>query len=477
MNTESAGVVHLGREGVAGEEGMGFCELVDSRCQMRAVARSKGERAGGTAVLRSHLAAGKQQFLGQGVLEVVAAHKLDAQSLHERHIVLQGDACLHIGVVLFLKSGLVAGNERILIAYIGPVRHLRPGGRAGGNGVEYDILIAHFLASVVERGGRVAGACTHAGLVPVLNTAGDIHLEGEVVGEVDVNVGAQVVAPEPHIVYDTVLVKIASAYEVAYILASSGDADIVVVPYCSLFEDKVEVIGIAEYALRVVAVSDVFYLGVGVVPGYPVQVGGKVVPVGVARAVEKFNHIGIAADGKGSVVGHAGAGHIAAPGGDENYSVCTFHSIDRSGSRILENGNVGDFGRVEIREVPFHSVHEYQRRTVAGGADASDIDLGVILSRESAGLAGHKARELASQHIGDIVRRRGRQGFIVDGGYGACNAALLLHSVTYDHHFLQKGRIVFECHIEDLACADRLPEFLEAELGKEQYGVLVCYLH
>ena len=200
-------------------------------------------------------------------------------------------------------------------------------------------------------------------------------------------------------------------------------------------------------------------------------------PVGVARAVEKFNHIGIAADGKGSVVGHAGAGHIAAPGGDENYSVCTFHSIDRSGSRILENGNVGDFGRVEIREVPFHSVHEYQRRAVAGGADASDIDLGVILSRESAGLAGHKARELASQHIGDIVRRRGRQGFIVDGGYGACNAALLLHSVTYDHHFLQKGRIVFECHIEDLACADRLPEFLEAELGKEQYGVLVCYLH
>ena len=75
---------------------------------------------------------------------------------------------------------------------------------------------------------------------------------------------------------------------------------------------------------------------------------------------------------------------------------------------ILEDGNALDFIRVNLGEIPLHSVHEDKRRgkTVVKGAATSDVDGRSILSRLAAGLHRCHSRYISGEHIGNTADRR-----------------------------------------------------------------------
>ena len=104
----------------------------------------------------------------------------------------------------------------------------------------------------------------------ILDTSGHVQLQRKVVGEVNVDVRTEVIALEPHIVDDAVLVEIASAHEIANGLRTSAYAEVMVLSISHFLEDKVEVVSVPEDALRVVSITDIAYLLLGVLAHKPV---------------------------------------------------------------------------------------------------------------------------------------------------------------------------------------------------------------
>ena len=249
---------------------MRFSELVHSGSEVRAVSRGKGQSLVRAGVLRGHLIAWKQKLFLKGVLEVVTSHGLGSKSLNERHVILKGHSRLHERAILFLKTGSVASDKRVLITYIDSVGGHRPGGRSGREGVEDYVLIAVLRAAVIQRGRRITRTCAHAILMAILDTSGHVQLQRKVVGEVNVDIRTEVIALEPHIVDDAVLVEIASAHEIANGLRASAYAEVMVLSISHFLEDKVEVVSVPEDALRVVSITDIAYLLLGVLAHKPV---------------------------------------------------------------------------------------------------------------------------------------------------------------------------------------------------------------
>ena len=89
----------------------------------------------------------------------------------------------------------------------------------------------------------------------------------------------------------------------------------------------------------------------------------------------------------------------------------TIGTTDTEHSRtggILEHGNALDFIRVDLGEVPLHTVHQDKRgsQAVVKGAATSDVDGRSILSRLAAGLHRCHTRDISGEHIGNTADRR-----------------------------------------------------------------------
>ena len=194
-------------------------------------------------------------------------------------------------------------------------------------------------------------------------------------------------------------------------------------------------------------------------------------PVSKLLTVEKLYHLGVSAHGEGCVICHRGARHVAASSGHENDSVRTLDSVDGGRRSILKYGYVGDFAWVEIREIPFHAVDQHQRSGSPRSAYASNVNLGLVFSRNAGSLPADKSGELSSQHIAHIVSRSRGEFLSVYRGDGTGKGTFFLYAIAHYHRFVQKRGVVFQRHVEMTLGTHRLFGVLISHQSKEKYRI------
>ena len=126
-----------------------------------------------------------------------------------------------------------------------------------------------------------------------------------------------------------------------------------------------------------------------------------------------------------AVVGDGGLALLAAARGHEHDAVGGTGAVDGGGSRVFEDLDGSDVGRVQVVDaaVNGHSVHDIERIGIVDGADAADLDL-----RAGTGLAGG-LRDLDAGHLAleGVVDRRSAdrvEGVAVHLGDGCGHDAL-----------------------------------------------------
>ena len=280
----------------------------------------------------------------------------------------------------------------------------------------------------------------------------DVHAELEVLGDLDVQVGAEVelVVVGRALVVDTVLVLAVELYEVCSPLGTAVDADSVLVLCGDGLDDFGEPVGV-RVGDGVVLVDVVLYLRVAVHRSGAGDREAVVVRRRVEHGVGQLDEAGraleteviVEGDGRGLVV-------FASLGGHEDDTVCRTSTVDGCG-RILEDGHALDLVTGEAGEfvaTAGDSVDDDERAVVAEGASAADEHGGVVLPGLTRAVVHDHAGESAGKTLGKVDGRVLHEGSTRCGGDGAGERELALAAVTDDDGFLEEFGVGFHGDVD-----------------------------
>ena len=143
----------------------------------------------------------------------------------------------------------------------------------------------------------------------------------------------------------------------------------------------------------------------------------------------------------------------AALGRDEDDAGGALGTVDGRRGGILDDRDVVHVGGVDVLEVAFHAVDEYQRRAAVDGVPSADVQRR-RLARTAGGRSDVQARDRALEHVGDIQGRAVLDGVCLDDGDGAGQVGLFLGAVTDDDDFVQRGRFLAEDDVQPALAGD-----------------------
>ena len=381
-------------------------------------------------------------LLGDGHVRVIAALDAGAEAFgNEVQTLRQGHVHVQAGLVFFGPAEAVIVFETVpagqavrdgVLGYLGDGHAVDDARRREVLGPEHG---TH--PDVGRRGIRLAG---------IADDPADVELHVRGLGELEVQVRAVVIAvvgvvvvvvQARHLLEQTVLEHVAHRHEVADLVGTAGDVDVVLGLQEHLAEHQFAPVGVREHQrVRSRAVRLDGFLGeigrrvrVGVVPHEYVIVFRVFVAVGLADVGQRYLDAG-----DGTYVDLRFAG-LAALGGDDDDAVRAAYAEHRRGGGVFQDGKAFDFIRVDRVHRTLDAIHEDERGGggFGEGADASDIDLGVVFARLAAELDGGDARHLAGQDVGHVSDRRLDERLGVDGRKGARDCRLGLRTIRHDH--------------------------------------------
>ena len=386
--------------------------------------------------------AGAGAFLGEGHIRIVTALDGGAQAFGDE-VQLLGDGHVHAegGLVL----GLVSGPVVVL-----PAVPLREAVRQGVIGDDRDGHAVHDA-----RGGRRMGpqhgqrpdvvAVAVQRLAGVADDAADVELHVRRLGELEVQVRA-VVVPVVRVVVvvgdvrdlleQTVLEHVTHGHEVADLVRTAGDVDVVLGLQEGLAEHQLVPVGVRVHdgvgtrpvGLEGLAGEVQARVRLAVVPLVHVVVPGEIVAVALLDVGHRRLETRDGAHGDLRLAG------VAALGRHDDDAVRAAHAEHRRGGGVLQDGQAFDFIRVHGVQRTLDAVHQDERARVGvgQGAYAADVDLGVVFTRLAGLLDGGDARHLAGEDVGHVRHRRLHERLVVDGRERARDGRLGLGAVR-DH--------------------------------------------
>ena len=122
---------------------------------------------------------------------------------------------------------------------------------------------------------------------------------------------------------------------------------------------------------------------------------------------------------------------VAFLGGDKHDAVTALHAVDGC-RRILQHRNLLDIFGIEPRHVVARHTVDHDKRS----AEAADVHRGIELARFAGVLSHAESRDLTGQHVLDVLVLGRDDLFVVDGRDGSRKGGFLLGAVTYDDQLL-----------------------------------------
>ena len=328
----------------------------------------------------------------------------------------------------------------------------------------------------------------------VRNLHGHLHGCGKVARDLEIKVGAEIIARAAGIyimiliqfgvLVHTVLVIITQGNEIFDRFRSARNIDVVMGPDGDLFQELLHPvhIGMQDGIVSIAIQLNVYVAELGRVDGsVRVRVIAQrlVVQGGIVGAVE------IAWQGRGALQGDIpGIADLRCPdfsfaGCDQNDAVGSADSVNRRSRRVLQNIERLDFVRIQaVERTPLNAIYHNQRRGILRKrADTSDQDIRSILTRSAAALCGNKTGQTADKHVTDVGLRGLNQLFGPDRGDGGRDTLLFLFSIPHYHNLIQKFRVLLhnDCQISPSVNRDLLG--LESDIGYLEYRIVAhCQL-
>ena len=150
-----------------------------------------------------------------------------------------------------------------------------------------------------------------------------------------------------------------------------------------------------------------------------------------------------------------GLAFLTAFGGDENYAVGAFHTIDCGGRCVLECGDGLDGADVDGAHGAFDTIDEHQGRAVVPGGSAADGDLGFFVAGHTAALGRHDAGHVTGKGVADVMDTGSAfehgTGCLGDGAHYGC---FFLMAVAYNHDFLKSIAVGLEGNVDFATSVD-----------------------
>ena len=326
---------------------------------------------------------------------------------------------------------------------------------AGQTGRSEDATVTGSIDSLGE---AVAVGRAQADLQPLVHLGGDVGLDAITVILVTDD--------------DTAVVSVVGGSIVLGLVATAGDGHGMVLDHAVL-EDEITPLGADRVALgvghqveslvtvRVLAAADGDLIRTDEVENSLVLI----FDIGVG--IHHLEHLGRLGETDTHIIGDLGLALAALLGGDEDDAARSTGTVQRGGSRILEDLDGGDVGRVDVRKgvglgvgVGDHAgsdrnaIHDVQRiRTGGDGADATDEDLGLGTG------AAARRRHL---HTGSLTLQHGVEADVrgileqigLDGGNGSRHRLGTLGTVSHDDDILESLRIGTQGDVDRVAAFD-----------------------
>ena len=379
---------------------------------------------------------------GLRVLEghIIRSEEFGRQTLHPGYIPAQRNVGLD-------KGGAALERTRLLVGGYG-VHRGRSGRRCGVvlHAIHHHLfrhvgVYTHRLLGYVVPGIRVGRV---GRLVVVLNTACNTHLQREVLGNLGREVGTCRVATEVEVIDVTLLVEHTHRSEVVHIVVATVGRNGVRHGGTHV-EDLVVPVGVAPTILLV----EHLLHDVGREDGLlTIQLQCLVVPIGVARTVQKLHRVGICADTERTLVRDGGFTLLTALGRHDDNRV-TIQTIDGSGRSILQNRNRLDILGIDLVDVTRHTIDDVKHRL------ATYHNRRAIGTRLTRSLHGRHTGHTTGQHVRYVAHRGLLKLLARDLRDGRRHRGLLLYTVTYDHHFVNLLGVVLKLHLQIRYAIDR----------------------
>ena len=368
--------------------------------------------------------------LGIGLRIVISHHEFRRQTLQERKIILKRNIRLKIERIAFCITRLLGRSERTY----GSARSI-------GRNRQPVIIFGHvrmrthsLLRDIVP----IGGIARKSGTIAALHTTGQIHGHRPVLGNLGFDIRTDINTVEREILHIALLIEVTDRSKVLDSLVAARHIEVVrlVVPRTeSLFIP----VRIAPAVARI-AVEHHVDLALRENRRVSVHFTGFVIPIGIPRTVEHFEHYGILAQTESAGVGDLGRSGLAPFGRHDNDSR-GIHTVNRSRRCVLEHRNAFDIIGINLAEIAGYTVHNVLC------AAASHQNAGAVAAGLSRLLQGHHAGDTPAQHIRHISHRRLEQFLAVDLRNGARNARAFHRTVTDDNDFIDSGRVFLERNI------------------------------
>ena len=130
-------------------------------------------------------------------------------------------------------------------------------------------------------------------------------------------------------------------------------------------------------------------------------------------------------------------------GGDQDNAVGSAGAVDGGGGSVLENGNLLNVTGIQVGQGAFDSVDDHQRIVVVHGVVTTDVH-GRNAARSGTSLLDDETGGGTLETFQHVVDGLAFQFFGGDGGHGAGEVHLLLHTVTHYHGVVQKEAGLFQ---------------------------------
>ena len=312
-----------------------------------------------------------------------------------------------------------------------------------------------LLGDVVPVAGRGAVSRPVARFDPSRHVKG----QGEVIGNDGVDIRAEV---EPVVIeaFDIpILGVVAQGDEILDLVGTPGGIDVQVGVGADA-ESLLIPVGIVPSVGRIV-VGHHFNVRLREDGGIAVHLPRLVVPVGITRCVEHFEHQGVGTHAIGAREGDPRGSRGTALGGDNHHRV-GIQSVHRCRRGILQYRDGSDFVRVDFGDAPLDAVDDVFCR------GASNDDAGAVGPRLSRLLEGDDARDDAPEHVGDIPGGPFEEFLATDGADRPRDAAPLLGAVTYDHHFVNTFALFSQNDVDRFLVSHRHLYPFVADKGEDQ---------
>ena len=313
----------------------------------------------------------------------------------------------------------------------------------------------------------VVGAHMAVGLVG--NDSADIGANGEVLAEVNLNIGPECVLV---VLLDLViearsLGPSAEGKEVTDVLGTAGSLNTGTGLECIRTEGLFYPVGVRiEDGIGAVAIFLDIGKGDGRIvvrrPSLPVPVT-FVVGLGVGDSIEHLRDLGRAGEGSTEINREAGLSFLSLLCGDEDDTVCSTGSVD-SGRCVLQDGDALDIIRVQTgHAVTLDTVDDVERGRGTESTETADMDGRVVTSGLTGTLVHDEAGETAFKGRTEVRRRALREFIALDSHDGSGQCLLLVDTISDHHGLLQLHVVKCKGHVDvvRLSYGNRLGEVAE----------------